>query len=71
MTFTRAGQSDFLRIALKLHQAQRDATTPESRLRADTDLAQFFQMSAAGKLNYWLATHDVEVDDSMSANPED
>jgi len=70
----RIGESDFLRIARRLHADQLRATTPVERRAADEAFGHMLRMFGHGRLDEWIASHpenDADLDDSMSANAED
>lgn len=52
----RLGQSDFIGICQQLHAAQLAATSDDEREAADADLSHFLRMSAAGRLQEWIAS---------------
>lgn len=65
----------FVTIAKRLFGNQLAAQTPEAKHAAAEDMAHFLRMAQAGRLDEWIASHPEhtggDVDDSMSANPEE
>lgn len=51
------GQSEFIAICQRLHDAQLAAVTPEEREAADADFSHFLRMNAAGRLQEWIDGH--------------